>query len=258
MKRWEIKISKKVLVISILISLILLASMIVYALDAWNQGYRLDQETITIHYGDATGATSPTASCYSLTNTNANDYFVPTKTSGEMSSFISHKPAGVTSASAVVNGGCTWSACTATPNCAGRCGNIVTSGTQTCTCNNPSPSCGGSACPSTQTCTYDYACFCPSGSQCNINTWLCEVCACIGQDLVLCGSTYAGNCGLTCSGTKCPSAYNVPCGTTYTGCGCAVGGQQCSSGTCNYCSTSKGCVCDGSDCAYDYGQYYCS
>ncbi|MDD5700156.1 MAG: hypothetical protein PHH00_03115 [Candidatus Nanoarchaeia archaeon] len=255
------------IVVFILISVIFI-SVVVLAIDSWEQGYKLDQETIIIHYGDAGGTTSPPANCWQLTNTNANDYFVPTKTSGEMSSFISHKPAGVTSASARVDGHWTdWTPAICPGNCGfgdgktgSKCGTWTASGTQTRTCTNPSPSCGGSSCSgsSSQPCTLPCSANCISPTYwCNPATGTCALCACSGQSLVLCGTTYAGPCGLTCSGTKCPSADNVPCGTTYTSCGCSVSGQQCSSGSCTYCSNPGGCACVGSLCEYNPGQYYC-
>lgn len=262
MKKRRINLSKKVLVISILVSIILLASIIIYALDSYNSGYRLDQEVLTVHYGDASGTTSPTTSCWKLTNTGSNDYFIPTKTSAEMAAFIANKPADVTYASAVQDETCTaWASCSVNDaTCANqnRCAGTL-SGVETCT-SCIAAQCGGStgACaadPCSVTCTSGA---CGSGE------------ACIGISCVACSSlcsSYSGSyyCGTTfwlsppcsgtsCSGTACIPATSVSCGTTYTACGCNVVGQLCGSGTCTVCSSGGGCSCTTTtQCSYPYG-----
>jgi len=59
----------------------------VYALDAWHTGFRINTETKNVYVGSA-------QTCYKVTNTSGNSYFIPTKTIAEWSSFFIHLPGG--------------------------------------------------------------------------------------------------------------------------------------------------------------------
>ena len=121
---------------------------------------------------------------------------------------------------APVNGGWSaWSACSAT-----ACGG---SGTQTRTCNNPSPACGGAACtgPSSQTCTGSGPVW-SAWSACSTN-----VCGEQGTQTRTCNTACGGNCSgpatRTCTG-------NAPRdGVWRTGAWDGWGNCQLSGGSCN-------------------------
>lgn len=167
MKKKFSKKLKVVLLISVLV--ILLTSVVILAIDSWSTGWRVypgTQKVITVSTGDR----------YQITNNCAYGLFIPTKVFSEWFSFSSSRPS-CTSYCQTFNGGWSeWSACTASESCGGRCGTVVTSGTQTRSCTNPTPVCGGDYCDgsTTQSCTYTYSCGCSDGEYCNSATGYCE------------------------------------------------------------------------------------
>ena len=126
------KYYKNILVIIFgIITVFLLLSIIVLAINTWDTGYQVNHgNSVDLTVGSAGG------SCYHVTNSDAsNNYFVPTNTIAEWNAFVANRPAGVaieeccSPVDATLSG---WSACSA--SCGG--------GTQTRTCSGAS--CGGS------------------------------------------------------------------------------------------------------------------
>lgn len=158
---------KTILIISL--SFIVLSGVIIYAIDSWDTGWR-------IYAGTQKIITISTGTLYQITNNCAYGLFVPTRILTEWDSFVVSKPSCISYCQTINGGWSDWSSCTATENCAGRCGTIVTSGTQTRTCTAPSPQCGGTDCTgdSTQSCIYTYSCSCGEGEFCNSETGYCE------------------------------------------------------------------------------------
>lgn len=212
---------------------IILLSTVVFAIDVWNAGYRVNHGDVkTIRYNSVTG---PTAQ---VTNTHSsNDYFIPTKTSAEWLSFKNHKPSGI-SISSSISSGCepvvdaswsSWSTCSGV-SCTDRCGTL-SGGTQTRTCSGAS--CGGST-----TCTGD------SSQPCSVNCGSCpsgEGCS---------SASYCVDCITSCSSVS----GTMPCGTSFTHInpsGCSPSSLSC---TGTYCSSGRTCsvgCCADCSCASD-------
>jgi len=82
------KIFQPKILLFIVLSILIFAG-VVFAINTISTGYRLNKATIM-------QVRSPSA-CYQATNTGStNDYFVPTKTSAELTSFVSNHPGDVT------------------------------------------------------------------------------------------------------------------------------------------------------------------
>lgn len=79
---------KPLLILITLSVAIFFVAGISYALDSWNAGFRINTETKNVYVG-------PAQTCYKVTNTSGNSYFIPTNTVAEWNSFSSYKPAGV-------------------------------------------------------------------------------------------------------------------------------------------------------------------
>jgi len=80
------KIFRPKILLFIGLSILILAG-VVFAIDIISEGYELKANSIK-------QVKSPTA-CYQATNAGSNDYFVPTKTTAELASFISNLPGDV-------------------------------------------------------------------------------------------------------------------------------------------------------------------
>lgn len=80
---------KPLLILITLSVAIFFVAGISYALDSWNTGFRINTETKNVYVGSA-------QTCYKVTNTSGNSYFIPTKTIAEWNAFNANKPAGVT------------------------------------------------------------------------------------------------------------------------------------------------------------------
>jgi hypothetical protein len=86
-KSIAMKIFNKLTLAIAVIAILSIAGM-VYALNSWNTGFRIDKETKNVYIGSS-------QTCYKVTNTSNNSYFIPTKTTAEWNAFAANLPSGV-------------------------------------------------------------------------------------------------------------------------------------------------------------------
>lgn len=85
---------KKIIYFTLILFFSLAFIGVIYALNTWSTGYRIDTETKQV-------LVNSTQDCYNVTNITPNAYFLPTKTTAEWNTFETHLPSGVTIGSCV-------------------------------------------------------------------------------------------------------------------------------------------------------------
>ena len=87
-KFFKFKKGKLSLIIIITTVFLFTSAITVYALNTWNEGYRINTETKEVKVDSS-------ENCHKVTNTSGNSYFIPTKTTAEWNAFAGNLPSGV-------------------------------------------------------------------------------------------------------------------------------------------------------------------
>ncbi len=197
----------------------------VYAINAWNEGWKIESSSSQIINYNSNKKVE-------VTNNNSYSIFVPTKTNDEKISFCNNAPNA--ECCDAINGG--WSSWGAYGSCSKACGG----GTKTRyrTCNSPSPQCGGSTCAGSNS----------QSISCN-NRPCCipRTCAALGCGIHNNGCGGKINCGIcTCSyyyKDWCIGVGKLKWERRYPNCTIKTGTESCSG--CTGSSADIGCGEDG-------------